>query len=46
MNIFDLQAVALGDLTQRVEVNVQSSDLVELKDVINGMVRNGSLFRT
>lgn len=38
------KAVALGDLTQRVEVNVSSADLVELKDVINGMVSNLSVF--
>jgi osomolarity two-component system sensor histidine kinase NIK1 len=38
------KAVARGDLTQRVEVIVQSPDLQDLKADINGMVGNLSVF--
>lgn len=34
------KAVARGDLSQKIEVNVQGHDLIELKEIINGMVDN------
>jgi hypothetical protein len=38
------QAVARGDLTQKVQVRVQGHDLTEFKEIINGMVETLSVF--
>jgi hypothetical protein len=38
------QAVARGDLSQKVEVKVQGADLIELKEDINGMVEKLTTF--
>lgn len=38
------QAVARGDLSQKVEVKVQGDDLIELKEDINGMVEKLTTF--
>ena len=39
-----MQAVARGDLSQKVEVKVQGADLIELKEDINGMVEKLTTF--
>ena len=39
-----MQAVARGDLSQKVEVKVQGADLIELKEDINGMVERLTTF--
>lgn len=38
------QAVARGDLSQKVQVKVQGADLIELKEDINGMVEKLTTF--